>query len=102
MAYLAVNQTGSGPLVAAVPGVKIVLESYMLCAGGASTCKFVSQPASGATTDLTGDLIIAANGNINLDSVQMGIGVTNVGEGLSLTITGAAKVTGHIRYSERG
>ena len=96
---VAINVSASGQtaLVAAVPGKKIVVTRYLIVAQGAVSPKFQS-----ASTDLTGPLRLAADGNAILDDVGVptfrALFATNSGEALNINLSAAVAVGGYLNY----
>lgn len=83
-------------LVPAVAGQRIRVLGGILVAGAAGAAvKFISVGTE-ADTDLTGTLVIAANGELPIQPTGLGYFETIVGEPLKLACTGA--LNGVLRY----
>ena len=87
------SASGATQLVAAVPGKKIRVLSYVIVANGAVNVKFQS-----ASTDLTGLLYFAANGGAVSGMEGLGCFQTAVGEALNVHLSGNVAVGGHLTY----
>lgn len=96
-ASVAASGSGDNTLVAAVTGKKLVLLSYQLVGAGAVNVKF----KSGAGTDLTGAMTIAAAGG-TLTGNPNGDGwvITAAAAALVLNLSGAVGVNGMLTYAE--
>lgn len=101
MKYAVVNASASGSntVVAAVANKRILVLQYMLTASTNIYVKFQS-----ATTDLTGPLHLPNHGDVSASygastpAGLVGLFVTNIGEALTLDLSGAHQVGGHITY----
>lgn len=93
-ASISTASSGYTSLVAAVPGKKIRVLSYVLVAAGAVTAQFAS-----ASSARTGAMPLAANGGVSAQS-PTGLFETAVNEALRLNLGGAVQVSGHLSYVE--
>lgn len=89
---------GDNTVVAAVAGKRIAVESYALVVSGAVSVKW----KSGAATDLSGAMALAANGGLapagaGPDSSLL---ATAAGGALVLNLSAAVQVSGHVAYRE--
>ena len=89
--------SGDNTLVAAVEGKKIRVMAVFLKAAGAVVARFES--AAGGTA-LTGQMTIAANGDVTLPFNPEGWFETVAGELLNLELGGAVSVDGCLTYVE--
>lgn len=100
--YAAVSASASGDntIVAAVPNQKIVLVSYVVIASADVSITW----KSGASTNLSGAMAIAANGGAApgagplAPSGVVGLLETASGQALVLNLSAAVPVGGHIAY----
>lgn len=85
-------------MVAAVPGKKIRVKHYTLSAAGAVNAKW----RSGTSTDLSGLIYLAAAGS-SADAGGVappeGVFETAAGQALTLDLSAAVAVGGHLTYS---
>lgn len=91
------STSGDNTIVAAEAGRKIKLLSYVLVADGAVFVRW----KSGASTNLSGRLSLAANGGAVAPPANPDAGPwleTSAGEALVLNLSGAVEVGGHISY----
>jgi hypothetical protein len=103
MASAAITASGSGDntVVAAVTGKKVRVQRYEISASGAVNAKW----KSGASTDLTGLLYLAAAGDTaDADASDSGAGddflfETAAGSALVLNLSAAVAVGGFIDYT---
>lgn len=87
-----VSSSGLNLIVPATPGYSIVVFQYKLvCAGAVS----VTWESSGGTV-LDGPCAFAANGGVSEPKNEMGHFATVKGEGLSIFLSGATQVGGHV------
>lgn len=94
-APIAASDSGSTSVVAAVAGKKIVVLRYVLAAAGAVNVKFVD-----ATGDLTGLFPLAEAGDgLDPGTEPLGHFQTRIGEALSINLSGAVVVGGHLMYT---
>lgn len=100
-AIITANTSGQTQIVAAVPGRRIRVVSYVLSFSGTVNAKFQSN-----STDLTGSLYGVAAGVIPMATGESVIGgiqgqfETAPGEALNLNLSGAVAVGGHLKYIE--
>lgn len=85
---------GNNLLVAAAPGRSILVLGYTLVAANAVAVRFVS----GAAMNLTGPMELAANGVIEAGSMPTGHLRSAPGQALSLNLSAAVAVAGHMTY----
>lgn len=97
-AVISYATASTGEIVAAVTGRKIRVLGYMLVAAGSvvATWKSGSTAISGAMSMVVGVPVPAPLGGTSLDPMPHFI--TNAGEALNLTLSGAVQVSGHITY----
>lgn len=95
-AVIAASSSGDNTLIAAVTGKKIRVVEYMLVAAGTVSVKF----RSGATPDLTGAMPMVANSSLVGGYCPVGMFETVAGLPLTLNLSGAVAVTGHLTYIE--
>ena len=89
---------GNNTLVAAVVGKKIrVLSAVLVASGGANTVRFESDDDG---TSLTGQMDLAADGQLVLSLNGFGWFETVAGELLNLELSGATAVEGCLVYQE--
>lgn len=81
---------GNTTVVSGITGRRIVVDSYVVSATGASTFRFLS----GTGTYLTGTMGLSANGSV---SVSAGAGLTTI-TGDALLFNSSAAVGGSITY----
>jgi len=99
---ISVSASGNTELVAAQTGRQIRVLNYVIVAAGAVSVKFVSDAAT--DTDLTGAMPLAANGGVSsayapqAESVRECLFRTLYGEALSINLSGAVLVAGHLSY----
>jgi hypothetical protein len=99
MKYAVVNTASSGAntIVAAVPGKRIKVFSYVLVATSAVTAEFRSATTANG---LMGAVALGANGGIAaLGTPEVPLFQTVSGELLGLQLGGAVQVSGHIGYT---
>jgi len=97
-----INATAAGAnqIVAGVPGRRIVILGYVLCASAAVTAQWVSGAVNiSGPMSLTaaGDNISAGPGRSEVGFFRWGTGAT--GGDLTLTLGGAVQVGGHLTYT---
>ena len=86
--------SGANEIVAADAQHRIKVVSYVLVAASAVTAQWQS-----GSTDLTGDMSLAASGGIAASSEPKNpFFQTELNEALNLTLGGAVQVSGHISY----
>jgi hypothetical protein len=95
-AAISASQAGSNVLVAAVPGKQIRVLQYVLVAAGAVGAEF----RSGSASALTGSMPLAANGGVGVSASVLGHFETALGEALTLNLSAAVSVAGHLTYVE--
>lgn len=95
-AAISASSSGNNTIVAAVPGKKIRVLSYVLVGTTAVTAKF--QSGAGGT-DLTGAMPIGANGVVSAGPDE-GHFETAAGALLNLNLGSAVAVSGHVTYLE--
>jgi hypothetical protein len=83
-------------LVPAVAGRSIRVLQYLLVAAGAVNVQF----RSGATTILTGSIGLVANGGVGASASPFGHFQSTGGEALTLVLSAAVPVAGHMTYVE--
>ena len=94
-AAISTAASGDTTLVAAVPGKKIKVIGYALVSTAANSIKF----KSGAGTDLTGAMALAANGGISSPSDKNTVEFeTAAGQALVINLSAATQVSGHLVY----
>ena len=98
-AAIAASTLGDNTLVAAVAGKKVRVHGYELSASAAANAKF----KSGAATDLTGLIYLAAAGS-SADAQDRqgdtdGLFETAAGQALVLNLSAAVPVGGFVDYS---
>lgn len=100
-AAIAAASSGDNTIVAAVTGKRIKVISYVVVAAGAVTAKW----KSGAGTDLSGAMSLAANGGVSMAPPGAPTGrraghllQTASGAALVLNLGGAVSVAGHVSY----
>lgn len=94
-AVIDVAGSGDNTIVAAVPGKKIRVTSFLIVGVGAITARFESG-ASG--TALTGQMTTAAASVISMGYNEAGYFETAAGELLNLELSGATSVDGFLTY----
>ena len=99
-AKISANVNGSNALVAAVPGKRIRVTSYVLLAAGTVNATFQS-----AANDLTGAFPLVAQAGVAAQvtpsypgGAAKGWFETNVGEALNLSLDAGVLVAGHLSY----
>lgn len=95
-AAIAAASLGDNTIIALVSGRRLRVLSYVIVAAGAVSAKF----QSGATTDLTGLMSLAANGGVSAPFSPVGHFETLVGEALTISLGGAVALAGHVAYQE--
>lgn len=91
---------GDNTLVAAVPGLKIKVVSYVMVAASAVTARLYSGAAG---TPLSGAMSFAANGGVAMPGEPSShLLETAAGAALVLNLGAAVQVSGHIAYFEEG
>lgn len=95
-AAIAASSSGDNTVVAAVSGKKIRVMNYHFTAAAAVTVRF--EDGAGGTA-LTGQMEVAANGNVDSQS-QLGLFETSAGNLLNLELSSAVSVAGHLTYME--
>lgn len=86
---------GDNTVVAAITGKKIQVIGFGLVATAANTVKF----KSGAGTDLTGGMALAANGGLSAPSDRNTVEFeTAAGQALVLNLSAATQVSGWVTY----
>lgn len=92
--------SGDNELVAAVTGKHITVVNYLMVPTGDVVATF----KSGASTDITGAMTLAAGGDdatvIVPGTCMGGLFKTAKGEALNLNLDGAVQVSGHLSYIE--
>lgn len=94
-----VNTSGDTQLVAAVPGHRIRVISFVVTAGGNENVKFRS-----ATTDITGVFYLGTHGVLSSPSpAQSPAGIlyqfqTAAGEALNINLLGTSDIGGYLVY----
>lgn len=87
--------SGDNTLLAADATRKIKVVGYVVVAAGAVSAKF----KSGASTDLTGAMALAANGGVATQSMTFAhLFETAAATALVLNLSGATAVAGHFSY----
>jgi hypothetical protein len=108
MKYAVVNASTSGEntIVAAVPNKRIRVLSYVIIAAGAVTVTWKSVNFSTASlAPISGPMALAANGGAAPSAGQsvpaglIGQFETNQGEALTINLSAAVSVAGHITYT---
>lgn len=95
-APIAASSDGATVIVPAQPGKRYTVLAYVLAAAGAVTVKFAD-----ATGDLTGEFPIAeAGAGLDPGLSPLGHFRTRRGEALSIVLSGAVAVGGHLTYTE--
>jgi hypothetical protein len=98
-ALIQTNLSGDTQIVAAVPGHRIRVLSFVLTASGNENIKFRSD-----TTDITGTLYLGTHGSLSSPSpIQTPAGIqyqfqTNSGEALNVNLSGTSNVGGYAIY----
>ena len=87
---------GDNTLVTAVPAKQLRVLAYILVAAGAVAVRW----KSGAATNLSGAMALAANGGIAATFVPVGLFQTVAGDALVLNLSAAVQVSGHLVYVE--
>ena len=82
---------GTTVLVSGVAGKSIEVDNYTIVGSGASVVRFLS-----GSTNITGTMMVAANGNISANTDNGFLFKTAVAENLSITTTN--NVGGHLSY----
>lgn len=79
---------------------KIKVVSYVLVSTSALSVRWISKPASGTSTNLSGAMALAANGGISSPAGNPGAWLmeTNAGEDLVLNLGAATQVSGHVAF----
>lgn len=96
-ASISAATSGDNTVVAAVTGSRIKVVSYVLVAAGLVTVKW----KSGAATDLSGAMSLAANGGVAIPGQPSShIAQTAAGQALVLNLSAAVQVSGHVAYFE--
>jgi hypothetical protein len=95
-ATISFNSSGANTAVAAVASKRIRVLSYTLIANAAVNVKFQSS----TTSDITGLLYLAANTGASVAYSPVGLFQTVAGEALSINLSGAIAVGGHLVYVE--
>lgn len=96
-AKVAASLSGDNSVVTGTIGKRIWVLSYVVVAGAAVSAKW----KSGAGTDLSGAMPLAANGGISAPPIAPAQGsyfVTALGEDLVLNLSAAINVGGHMSY----
>ncbi len=100
-APIAASSSGDNQIVAAATGKKIRVVSYVLVASGGVSAKFTDGPAG---SNLTGAMLLAASQQVSGAPMpyqfggQSGHFETSTGNALTLNLTGATAVNGHLAY----
>jgi hypothetical protein len=94
-AAIAVSASGDTTLVAAVPGLRIVLLAYNYMANGTVNAKW----KSGAGTDITGLAYLVANTGKVAPFNPAGWCITAVGQALVLNLSASIAVGGELSYA---
>ncbi len=94
-AVISVSSSGNNEIVAAIPGVSIVVVGYCIICASAVTVKFKSGTAG---SDLTGAMPCGANGGLITPQWSGGHFDTGIGESVNLVLGGAVQVSGYILY----
>lgn len=92
-AAINVASSGDNTVVAAVTGTKIVVTHYFIMPASAVTVTWKS-----GSTEITGNIQLAANGGGNDSSPDEGLFETAEGEALILNLGGAVAVDGYLVY----
>lgn len=95
-AVIAASGSGDNTLVTAVTSKKIRVLNYVLVANGTVNAKFKSS----TTTDKTGLLYLVANTGVAAAHAPTGLFETASGEALTLNLSAAIAVGGHLSYIE--
>lgn len=95
--YKVISLSATGTVVAAVPGKKIRVISYVIMASGTVNTKWQSHVAP---TDLGGLLYLVANTGAVSGYNPSGHFETVVSEALDLNLSGSVAVGGHLTYVE--
>lgn len=94
-AKISASASGATPIVAAVPGKRIRVVSYLLSANADVNAKFQS-----ASTDLTDWLYMGAKGGNGAAFSLAGHFETAAAEALNINLSGAVAVGGFLTYTE--
>lgn len=95
-ATIAASSSGANTIVAAVTSKKIRVLNYVLVSNGTVNAKWVSV----STGDISGLSYLVANTGVSSGYAPTGHFETTAGEALSLNLSGAVAVGGHISYIE--
>lgn len=94
--FVKVDTTATVDLVAAAGvGLRIQVINYVLVAGGTVNVKFTSGTGP---TDLTGPMPLVVNSGVSANSDRFGLFATAANAKLSLNLSAAVQVSGHIAY----